>query len=114
MSWCGAWVAAGWCFQDGASARPYAIGWLAVIVNLLSISAGPCGHGKQRYITLPAGDWEDQEPLIPQPNVDYEHWEKAGSEHQERGEQHMYCTYQMHTNQCIAEGSRLAFNWSDS
>lgn len=92
--------------------------WLiVVIVNLLSIFVGSCGHGKQRRFTLPTGDWEDQEPLIPQPNVDHEHREKAGSKHQDRGVYHTYCTYEMHTSNHswrVAEGNHAAFDLSDS
>lgn len=55
--------------------------------NLSSIPAGPRGHGKQRRVALPAGDREDQEPLLPQPDAGHEHREEAGPEQQERGEQ---------------------------
>lgn len=77
----------GVCVMVGV--RPHLIGLLLLSVSsVLSIFQGPCGDGEQRRITLPAGDWKDQEPLVPQPNAGYEHWEKAGPEQQERGENH--------------------------
>lgn len=57
--------------------------WLAFVLWCFT---GTCGHGEQRCISIPAGYWEDQEPLIPQPNVGHEHWEKAGVQQQKRGE----------------------------
>lgn len=49
------------------------------------IPAGPRGHGKQCRLAVPAGDREDQEPLLPQPDAGHEHREEAGPEQQDRG-----------------------------
>lgn len=53
------------------------------LLTVSSIPAGPRGDGKQRRLALPAGDREDQEPLLPQPDAGHEHREEAGPEQQD-------------------------------
>lgn len=51
-----------------------------------SLCSGSRRHGKQRRVAVPAGDREDQEPVVPQPDAGHEHGEESGPQHQERGE----------------------------
>lgn len=46
---------------------------------------GSCGDGQQCSVTVSAGDWEDEEPVFPQPDVDNEHWEENGPQQQKWG-----------------------------
>lgn len=40
--------------------------------------SGSRGDGEQCSVSVPAGDWEDEEPLLPEPDVGDEHWEEGG------------------------------------
>lgn len=50
---------------------------------LLFPLAGTCGDGQQRHIAISAGDRENQEPFVPQPNAGHEHREEAGQREQD-------------------------------
>lgn len=52
---------------------------------MLICSSGSRGDGQQRRVAVPAGDWENQEPVLPQPDVGDEHREENGPQQQERG-----------------------------
>lgn len=47
--------------------------------------SGPRGDGQQRGLAVPAGDREDQESVIPEPDVGNEHREEGRPQQQERG-----------------------------
>lgn len=90
------------CLQNETRLACWMLLWICC--PFLPIFLGPCGHGEQCHITLPAGDWEDQEPLIPQPNADHEHWEKAGP--QDRGEQRTTVHSNTHRPRLSAQGNQ--------
>lgn len=56
---------------------------LALTLPLLFSLAGSRGDGQQRHITISAGDRENQEPVVPQPNAGHEHREEAEPRKQE-------------------------------
>ncbi len=47
--------------------------------------SGSRGDGQQRRVTVSAGDWEDQEPVVPQSDAGREHREEAQPQQQEWG-----------------------------
>lgn len=47
--------------------------------------SGPRCHGQQRRVAVPAGDWEDQELVLPKPDVGDEHWEESCPQQQKWG-----------------------------
>lgn len=49
------------------------------------VSPGSRGDGQQRRVAVPAGDREDEESVLPQPDVGHEHREEDGAQQQERG-----------------------------
>lgn len=54
-------------------------------INSCECFSGSRRDGQQRSVAIPTGDREDQELVLPQPDVGDEHWEKAGTQQQERG-----------------------------
>lgn len=54
-------------------------------INSCECFSGSRRDGQQRSVAVPTGDREDQELVFPQSDVGDEHWEKAGTQQQERG-----------------------------
>lgn len=52
--------------------------------------SGSRGDGQQCSVTLSAGDWEDEKPVFPQPDVDNEHRKENGTQWQKWGNPSTY------------------------